>query len=293
MLFLKHHNNKYFFLIGVLFLVSCGSFFKDGEDTLPIARVGESYLFAEDLEPFITKGMSKQDSTAFAVNFINKWASKQLLLSKSKINLSEEQLNEFNRLVNDYKTDLYTRAYTEALVQQANDTAISSSQLKTFYEGQKENFKLNEKIVQLRFVELPNQFLDKNVVVDKIKSFTEDDKNYLDSIGVQFKKIHFNDSIWVSASRVLNEIAPLNSTNEDRYLKKSQFFELQDSLGVYLGKVTGVLNVNDIAPLSYIKTDIKRVLLNRRRLEYVRKLETEIIDEGIQKNEFEIYVQEN
>ncbi|MDT0540260.1 peptidyl-prolyl cis-trans isomerase [Croceitalea sp. P059] len=293
MLFLKHHNNKYFFLIGVLFLVSCGSFFKDGEDTLPIARVGESYLFAEDLEPFITKGMSKQDSTAFAVNFINKWASKQLLLSKSKINLSEEQLNEFNRLVNDYKTDLYTRAYTEALVQQANDTAISSSQLKTFYEGQKENFKLNEKIVQLRFVELPNQFLDKKVVVDKIKSFTEDDKNYLDSIGVQFKKIHFNDSIWVSASRVLNEIAPLNSTNEDRYLKKSQFFELQDSLGVYLGKVTGVLNVNDIAPLSYIKTDIKRVLLNRRRLEYVRKLETEIIDEGIQKNEFEIYVQEN
>lgn len=293
MLFLKHHNNKYFFLIGVLFLVSCGSFFKDGEDTLPIARVGESYLFAEDLEPFITKGMSKQDSTAFAVNFINKWASKQLLLSKSKINLSEEQLNEFNRLVNDYKTDLYTRAYTEALVQQANDTAISSSQLKTFYEGQKQNFKLNEKIVQLRFVELPNQFLDKNVVVDKIKSFTEDDKNYLDSIGVQFKKIHFNDSIWVSASRVLNEIAPLNSTNEDRYLKKSQFFELQDSLGVYLGKVTGVLNVNEIAPLSYIKTDIKRVLLNRRRLEYVRKLETEIIDEGIQKNEFEIYVQEN
>jgi len=293
MLFLKHPYNKYFFFIGALFLVSCGSFFKDDKDALPIARVGESYLFAEDLEPFITKGMSKQDSTAFAVNFINKWASKQLLLSKSKINLSEEQLNEFNRLVNDYKTDLYTRAYTEALVQQANDTAISSIQLNTFYEGQKENFKLNEKIVQLRFVVLPNQFLDKNVVVDKIKSFTEDDKNYLDSIGVQFKKIHFNDSIWVSASRVQNEITPLNSTNEDRYLKKSQFFELQDSLGVYLGKVTGVLNVNDIAPLSYIKTDIKRVLLNRRRLEYVRKLETEIIDEGIQKNEFEIYVQEN
>lgn len=275
-----------------LLLVSCDYFLKDETEVGPIARVGESYLYASDLEPFITEGMSKQDSIAFAVNFINKWASKQLLLSKSKINLSEEKLREFNRLVSDYRTDLYTRAYIEALVQQANDTAVSRLQLESFYETQKENFKLTEKLVQLRFVVLPNQFLNKEDIVDKIKSFKEDDKTYLDSVAVQFKKIHFNDSIWVSASRVINEITPINSSNEERYLKKSQFFELQDSLGVYLGKVTNVLNVNDIAPLPYIEPDIKRVLLNRRRLEYIRKLETEIIDEGIKTKEFEIYAKE-
>lgn len=277
----------------VLVLVSCDSFFKEDPELEPIARVGEAYLYSKDLKPFITDGMSRQDSAAFAVNFINKWASKQLLLSKSKINLSEEELSAFNRLVDDYRTDLYTRAYIEALVQQASDTVISNAQLELFYESQKENFKLTEKLVQLRFVVLPNQFLDKEVVVDKIKAFERDDKSYLDSIAVQFKKIHFNDSIWVSASRVMDEITPLNSLNEGRYLKKSQFFELQDSLGVYLGKVTNVLDVNDIAPLSYIEPDIKRVLLNRRRLAYTRKLETEIIDEGIKTNEFEIYAKEN
>lgn len=277
----------------VLVLVSCDSFFKEDPELEPIARVGEAYLYAKDLKPFITDGMSRQDSAAFAVNFINKWASKQLLLSKSKINLSEEELSAFNRLVDDYRTDLYTRAYIDALVQQASDTVISNAQLELFYESQKENFKLTEKLVQLRFVVLPNQFLDKEVVVDKIKAFERDDKSYLDSIAVQFKKIHFNDSIWVSASRVMDEITPLNSLNEGRYLKKSQFFELQDSLGVYLGKVTNVLDVNDIAPLSYIEPDIKRVLLNRRRLAYTRKLETEIIDEGIKTNEFEIYAKEN
>ncbi|MDT0608304.1 peptidyl-prolyl cis-trans isomerase [Croceitalea rosinachiae] len=289
MLFLKHHSNKYFLIIGVLFLISCGSFLKDDTEVEPIARVGESYLYAKDLQSFITPDMSQQDSTAFAINYINKWASKQLLLSKSKINLSEEKLEEFNRLVNDYKADLYTRAYIEALVQQSNDTAVSKSQLESFYESQKENFKLNEKLVQLRFVVLPNQFLDKQDVVDKIKSFKGEDKAYLDSIAVQFKKIHFNDSVWVSTSRVLAQIGPLNYSNQDKHLKKSQFFELEDSLGVYLGKVTNVLDINDIAPLAYIEPDIKRVLLNRRRLEYVRKLETEIIDEGIKKNEFEIY----
>jgi hypothetical protein len=215
------------------------------------------------------------------------------LLFKSKINLPEEKLADFDRLVNDYKTDLYTRAYIEALVQQSKDTAVSQSQLTTFYQEQKENFKLNENLVQLRFVVLPKQFLNKDIVVDKIKKFGEEDKAYLDSIAVQFKKLHFNDSIWVSYSRVMAEIPVINQSNEDRYLKKSQFFELEDSLGVYLGRVNNVLKVNDVAPLSYITQDIKQVILNRRRLKYVRKLETEIIDEAIKNNEFEIYVNEN
>ena len=144
-------------------------------------------------------------------------------------------------------------------------------------------------MVLLLVVVLPNQFLDKEGVVERLKSFEDEDKRYLDSIAVQFKKIHFNDSIWVSAARVMGEISPLNYANQDKYLKKSQFFELKDSLGVYLGKVKAVLNVNDTAPLSYIEPDIKRIILNRRRLQRERQLKTEIIDEAIKSKEFEIY----
>ncbi len=285
----KNLIEKCVLLVVLLVATACGSFIKDDDEVKPIARVGESYLYPNDIQSYITSEMSAQDSAAFVVNYINKWASKQLLLSKSKINLSEEQLQEFDRLVSDYRTDLYTRAYIEALVGSANDTVVNQQQLTDFYGKQKENFKLNEKLVQLRFVVLPNQFLDQEEVVAKLKSFKEQDKAYLDSIAVQFKKIHFNDSIWVSASRVMTEITPLNYGNQEKYLKKSQFFELQDSLGVYLGKVTDVLEVNDIAPLNYIIPDIKRIILNRRRLKYVQKLETEIIDEAIKENEFEIY----
>jgi len=120
-------------------------------------------------------------------------------------------------------------------------------------------------------------------------NWSSTDKEYLDSIAVQFNKIHFNDSIWVSASRVMEEIPPMTYLNEKEYLKKSQFFELQDSLEVYLGKVTDVLETNDIAPFEYILPEIRQVIMNRRRLDYVKKLKTEIIDEAIKKNEFEVY----
>ncbi|MEM7485337.1 MAG: peptidyl-prolyl cis-trans isomerase [Bacteroidota bacterium] len=289
MLFLRRNKITCLLVIGLLFLSSCNSLFKDKEEKEPLARVGDAFLYGEDIASFINDDMSKQDSALFVSNYINNWASKQLLLSKSKINLPEEKLSEFDRLVDDYRADLYTRAYIEALVLQAQDTAVTTEQLRQYYEKEKENFKLSERLVQLRFVGLPTQFLHKDDVIQSMKDWKQKDKRYLDSVAVQFKKIHFNDSIWVSASRVIEEIPPLTSLNEEDYLKKSQFFELQDSLEVYLGSVKDVLEINDIAPFEYISPDIRQLIINRRRLDYVRKLETEILDEAIQKNEFEVY----
>lgn len=276
-------------LISILTLCSCEGVFVQDTNKKPIARVGESYLYQEDIADLIGKNTSKQDSITLATNFINNWASKQLLMSKSKVNLTEAQVTEFERLVRNYKTDLYTGAYKEALVQKAQDTVISEAELRAFYDKEKENFKLNEKLLRLRYVELPPQFLNKSAVIEKLKDFEEKDRIYLDSISVQFRKLNFNDSVWVEASRLINEVPPLTDDNQHIYLKKSQFFELEDSLGVYLTKVVDVLERNDVAPLGHISPIIKRVLLNRRRLAFLKNLEVDIIDEAIKNKEFEIY----
>lgn len=287
------HINKLVFLLGILYvtltLSSCQGVFVSDKDKVAIARVGENFLYKEDIQDLIPKNTTKEDSTTLVTNYINNWASKQLLMSKSKVNLSEEQLAEFDRLVANYKTDLYTGAYKEALVQKEQDTVITNEELNAFYQKEKENFKLNEKIVRVRYVELPPQFLNKSAVIEKLKGFTEKDRMYLDSISVQFRKVNFNDSVWVEASRLKSEIPPLTSDNEQQYLKKAQFFEMQDSLGVYLTKVVDMIDKNQPAPLQYITPTIKRVLLNRRRLEYLRKLEVDIIDEAIKNKEFETY----
>lgn len=288
-------RNFLYSLISLLILtfVSCDSMWKKTNGEEPLARVGEKYLYKEDIAPLLGNGISKEDSVSFVTNYINNWASKQLLLSKAKINLSEDKLAGFDELVSDYRNDLYTRAYKEALVQQVNDTIVTKEEMRALYEKEKNNFRLKEPLVKIRFIELPKQFLNKETVTQKLKSFKKEDIAYLDSIGVQFKKLNFNDSIWVPVSRVIDEIPPLTFDNQSKYLKKSQFFELEDTLGVYLAKVTGVLGINDIAPLTYIEPTIKQVLLNRRKLDYLRKLETEVIDEAIKDKEFEVYEQDN
>ncbi len=279
--------------IGVLlFTVSCGSFINESIENKPVARVGETLLYTEDISHLLYDGITKTDSVTIVTNFVNNWASKQLLLSKAKVNLPEEKLEEFDALVSDYRTDLYTRAYKDALVSQAADSMVTKSQMRSFYEKEKDNFRLKEQLVKIRFIQLPKQFLNKQTVIKKLKSFKPADIVFLDSIGVQFKKLNFNDSIWVQSTRLINEIPPLSLENQQKYLKKSQFFELEDAMGVYLTKVVDVRNINDVAPLSFIEPTIKQVLLNRRKLDYIRSLETEIIDEAIKKNEFEIYAQD-
>ncbi|WP_430905828.1 peptidyl-prolyl cis-trans isomerase [Maribacter sp. 2-571] len=273
-------------------VVGCKGVLSEKKEELPLARVGESYLYRSDIAPLMSKSISREDSVSFVTNYINNWASKQLLLAKAKINLPEDKLAEFDKLVANYKSDLYTRAYKEALVHQGSDSTVSDAQLKSFYKKEQKNFLLKETIVQLRYVELPKQFLNKDEVKQRLKRFNTKDVAYLDSIGVQFKKLNFNDSIWIPASRVITEIPPLTQDNRDRHLKKSQFFELEDAKGVYLGKVVNLLRSNDVAPISFIEPTLKQVLLSRRRLDYVRKLEVEIIDEAIKDNDFEIYEEE-
>ncbi len=274
-----------------LLLSSCGRFIKDDVENPVVARVGNVFLYAEDINKLLPEDITPQDSAALVTNYINNWAIKQLLLTKAEINLPEDQLLEFEDLVSDYRMDLYTRAYREALVLQAQDTTVTASQLQTIYEKEKENFKLKEKLVQLRFVELPLQFLNKDEVSERLQRFDEDDLYYLDSIGVQFRKLNFNDSLWVPLERVMEEIPPLTYDNESQYLKKSQFFELEDSTGVYLALITDIREPNEIAPLTYIEPTIRQILLNRRKLDYMRKLETELIDEATKENTYEVYDQ--
>ncbi|MDG1572429.1 peptidyl-prolyl cis-trans isomerase [Robiginitalea sp. M366] len=272
-----------------LMAVGCEGFWNQEPEQTPLARVGDHYFYQEDLEGLIGEDLSPQDSAALASSLINTWATRQLLMDKARLNLPESQLEEYEKLVADYRTDLYTRAYKEALVAEAADTLIAEVQLRNFYEAEKDNFRLQEPLVQLRFVELPRQFLNTDEVRERLRRFEQQDLTYLDSVGVQFRKLHFNDSLWIQASRVIDEIPPLTPENAGEHLRKDHFFELEDESGVYLAEVVDVLEINDIAPLSFIEPTLRQVLLNRRKMSYLDALERDLLKEAVQQKAFETY----
>ncbi|WP_246046820.1 peptidyl-prolyl cis-trans isomerase [Hyunsoonleella aestuarii] len=276
-------------LIIYFFVLSSCSFFKKTEDGVPVARVNDSYLYLEDISDLVSAETSKEDSTLLVQNFINRWATQQLLVDGAKLNLSDNKLETFNKLVNQYKNDLYTKAYLEALVKRSIDTAVNKEEAAVYYEENKEAFKLNEELIKFRYVYLENNMLNLRKIEEQFKRFNTKDRRELDSIAIQFKSYSLNDSIWVKVNQVLKKIPVLQSENKNELLKKSNFIQLKDSLGVYLMQINDVLLRSETAPLEYVKPTIDQIVINQRKLELIRQLEKDITKDAIKNKQFEIF----
>ena len=267
--------------------ISC-DYFKHQETEDVIARVGDEYLYKKDIDKLYIKSISKEDSINLAKSFIDSWATGILLIEKAKTNLSLEKLDEMETLVSQYRTDIYANAYKEILISTSIDTLIKDEELKAFYNENSDNFILNEELLKLRYINVDKSH-DLVDLKEKLERFDANDKEALQDITFQLKSYSFNDSIWVKASEVLKKIPVVEPNDFQQYLKKAQIFELTDSLGVYLMFVKEALNRGSVAPLEYVKPTIKQIITNKRKLEFKRQLEKEILDEAYQKKYYEIY----
>ncbi|PVW13101.1 peptidyl-prolyl cis-trans isomerase [Marixanthomonas spongiae] len=267
--------------------VSC-DYFKQDAEQIPIARVNENYLYQEDVASILPQNVTQQDSALLVDNFINRWATQQLLIDQAKINLPQEKLDDFQDLVNNYKDELYAEGYKNAIVAQQLDSTVTERELKDFYTQNKTNFILNDELVKVRYIVLPKDFTNFNSVVEKFKRFTKEDEKELEKRSIQFNRYNFNDSTWVKKDALLRTFPALKE-KETELLKKSNFTQVRDSLEVYLVQIEDVLKTNDIAPLSYVSPTIKQIILNKRKLELIKKLEKDITNDAYKNKHFEIY----
>ncbi|WP_460219295.1 peptidyl-prolyl cis-trans isomerase [Psychroserpens sp. MEBiC05023] len=275
-------------ILGLCCMCSC-DVFKETDDRVPVARVGDVYLYEEDIKELVIEGTPKEDSTQIVTSYINRWATQQLLLDGAERNLPQGKQADFNKLVNQYKNDLYTKAYLEALVNKSIDTVVNLEDAQSVYEANQETFKLNEELVKFRYITIPQNAINEDEIKERFRRFDNQDKRYLDSISVQFKTYSLNDSMWVKASQITEKISVLNSENKKELLKKSNFVQLKDSLDLYLMQIKDVLNQNDLAPLEYVKPTIKQIVINKRKLELIKQLEKDITKDAIKNKQFEIY----
>jgi len=274
-------------IICLVGFVSC-DYFKPTTDNNAIARVNDNYLYADDLKGLISDETKKEDSVLIVNNYIKRWATQQLLIDQAEINLSQEKLAAFEKLVMEYREELYTEAYKNVIVSRQLDSTISVSEYVEFYELNRENFRLNDELVKVRYIHLDEDYAGLSKTKEKFTRFNEIDKKELTELSIQFIDNNLNDSVWVEKEALLN-VLPVLQSNNTQVLKKSNFAQLQDSLGVYLVKIEDVLGLKEIAPLSYIKPTIEQIILNKRKLELIKKLEKDITKDAIRNNKFEIY----
>ena len=271
----------------IILLLVCSCDLPTNEESNAVARVGEDFLFVFDIEDQI--GPNGSDSIQITTRTINEWAEELLYLKKAEINLSSREKKGLEELVSTYRNDLYVKTYKDKAIQSQLDSIVEKEEIESYFEQNKLNFKTNKDLLRGRYVRVRNENYNLRSIRKSIRRFNEDDKVFLDSIALQFTTYSLNDSIWVQASQFFNRLPSISERRYKNFLKNDTFFELQDSLEVYLVVVEEVVLRNDLAPLDYVAPTLKQILINKRKLELMRQLDREIIEEGLRQNIYEVY----
>ena len=274
----------------VLFLLICScNYFKPQKKLQAVARVGKNYLYKSDIATLVPAGTSTQDSSLLVRDFIDRWASQKLLIEAAEKNLSDAKKATYNALIKQYKVDLYTSGYIEEVIKNTVDTIVTEPELKKYYNENKENFKTNGTLVRLRFINLSKNNPRFETIKSKFFNYSKNDKNFWKTYALQSKIFAMNDTVWVDMSQVYLKLQFVTPDNRDAFIVAGKRIEKEVKNDVYLVKITNVIDKNQISPYDYIKPTLKEVLLNRRKLELIKKFEKDITNDAIKNNDYEIY----
>ena len=93
----------------------------------------------------------------------------------------------------------------------------------------------------------------------------------------------------MSRSSIANDL-PIKNIDINGIVKSKQTVIQQDSLNYYILKVDQYMDAGDVAPIEYVQSDIKQVILQKRTLELNKTVRNKIFDESLKQNGFEIFI---
>lgn len=290
--------SAYKYILGVVILfntVSCKylNFKEQVNKGELVASVGDSYLYISDINHLYTQEMTSNDSLIRTNNFIEAWAKRQIISQKAKLNLSEEKQDELNRMVDNYKDELFIKSYKEALVSQNLDTVVSKKSRADFYNANKNIFKLKEDIVRVKHYKFKTKSKSKRKRLKEIAKIRSNFYKYsikeLDSIyqdDVDFSEMQLSDSLWVTEIE-LKQIHPIfTKALYKNSLKKGFYKELKEADDLHFIKVLDLIKRGKVAPLERVAPIIKQMLLHKNKLEFINQLDNKLIEEAIKSNTF-------
>lgn len=269
-----------------MLLAGCRYFKKAAPTGQVVARVYDKYLYSSDLKGVVAAGTTSQDSIEIVKNYINNWIRQELLVHHAEDNLSGDQ-QDFSNEIEAYRKSLVIYRFETEYIKQKFDTVIPEKEIVAFYNENKENFKLHENICKAVWGQFPKTTSNANLA--KIRQLFKQDKGQkLEQVCSTLAiNADVSDTTWVFFNDLVKRI-PIKTDNPDEYLKKNNFAEIRSEQYIYFIRFTDVQNRESISPLSFERDNIRTLILNKRRVGVLDKLELDLYNKASKNKDFEI-----
>jgi hypothetical protein len=283
--------NRALSIIGICFLLgSCGWLSGNkGKSRDALAKVGDKYLYASDIEGLVQPGTSVKDSISKVNSFVEQWIKTQLLVQKAELNLSAER-KDFEKEMENFKTTLLIHRYQEKIVEQLLDTMVTEADIQKYYKENQQQFVLRKNLVKSSYIIFSRNAKER----DKIKGWMLSDKEEQQQKLQKFCKesamsYQLADTSWQLMDE-LERLIPFDYSSQESFLARSKFYETQDSSMVYMVRFRDYKSKEGTSPIEFERPVIKSLIINIRKQEILRKMEEDIYKEAQEKKTFQNFV---
>jgi hypothetical protein len=284
---------KYWFKIGVLSLflsvMACGHHTLNSDDVI-LARVQDRYLNYSDISNYIQKGLNPSDSLQMVQNFVNTWIRNQVLVQHAE-NFLPDSLKNFDQQLEEYRNSLLLFQFKKLYVQQQLDTLIQDSIIEKYYQNHLNDFELKESILRFSFIKMDERSPQLEMARDLFKHLgdTAIKKLEVENFCIEYARDYYtDDEKWIPFNDLLAKI-PITTYNKTNFLRNNRFIEFKEKPFVYFLYIKGFKVAEEISPLEFEREKIKKIILNKRKLILIDKMESDLFERAFQQKKFEIY----
>lgn len=275
----------------ILGLFSCNLARKDNDTNKKrVARAFDNYLYQSDLDGIVPKGTKPTDSIKIVNEYLTRWMQQQVIVHQALNNLDPKQI-DFSRQIEDYKNSLIIYEYEKELLTEKLDTNIAPKDIEDYYNNNKNDFALKNDIVKIIYVKVSKKAPKQDKLKGWMSSADIKDREKLAAFCNQNAANYFlDDNVWLMFDDVLKEI-PIQTYNQDIFLQNnnSRIVQIDDNDYTYVLAIKGYMIKNSISPLSFEKESIKKILLNKRKMELVEKMKLSSFEQAQVHNDVELY----
>lgn len=254
----------------------------------PLVEVSGEFLYKEDLQAALPLNISKDDSVLFAEHYIRNWIEDALLFDKAEGNIPDN--DKISKLVENYRRALIMHTYQEELVNQKLANDISEEEINAYYEKNKELFRLDNPLVKGLFIKVPLSSPDLGNVRVWYRKNNQDVIEKLEKYSLRnaVSYDYFYDR-WTSVPDVAAKI-PLKVLDTDaNYLDKNRNVEVKDTAFYYFLHIEDFLGKDKQKPLDFARDEIKEILINLKRVEFINKVKEDLYQRASDRNKIIYY----
>jgi hypothetical protein len=272
----------------LLCLLSCERISNFIHDDEVVAKVGREKLYRSQLENYIPSGLSSEDSTNLALQYIKSWATEKLFVGLADSQLSKSE-KDVTKELEEYRNSLLRFRYEQRYLNERLDTVITYSEIETYYNEHKDLFILDVPIVKARFLNIMKDSPNRERIIRKMSSSDYDDLVEADSLAYSSALKYFDYSDrWITAVSLAKEFETDYATMLSGL--KNGYIEVDTGNGdLRVAYICDIRRGGTLAPIEYCEDRIRDIILSTRKHALFTDLERELLDDALDKQNFVIY----